>query len=149
MHPDLCCLGQAYALWRLQWNRELKWMMQYVMGQSLLPASAEIRLPNLAAAQLSLVSSFQQWVYALAVIQEAYQGAGAWMVIDGVGGRPYWALLQEDASFSCPIHFRHPALSLLGRCDHGRILRQEHQRRHAAMRDFERWRQAKRQGGAS
>jgi len=136
--PGLCCLGQAYALWRLQWNSELQQMSIFLAHSSDGADSNAFRLPNLGAAQLSLVSSFQHWVDVLAQIQGAFTEQRERVLLNGVFDTPHWALLQEGALYSCPMHFRHPNLSLLGRCDRGQVRRREHERLFAMRNQIER-----------
>ncbi len=123
--PRLCCLGQAYALWRLQWNGEFQRMAGTLTLRHAGVDSNDFRLPNLGAAQLSLISSFQHWVDAIAQIQDAFGELNRRVLLDGVSEMPHWALLQERALYSCPIHFRHPDLRSLGRCDRGQVKRRE------------------------
>ncbi len=125
IQPDMCCLGQAYALWKVQWERELRRME--VRMERLITSDEHtdtpLGLPSLGAAQLSFVSSFQHWVDALAEIQSAYTGSDQLAMLDGVTEAPHWALLQKGTELTCPIHFRHPALTTLGHCDRGEVRR--------------------------
>lgn len=136
VHPHLCCLGQAYALWRLQWSHELKAMLEHLARGYIETRCNAVRLPSLGAAQLSLVSSFQQWVDILAQLQQAFRGSAETAILGGVGTRPYWALLQDGARYSCPIHFRHADLRAAGCCDRGETRRREIARRRAAVRSL-------------
>lgn len=138
IQPDLCCLGQGYALWQLQWKRSLKEMPEYLRLGQPGERDAEIRLPGLGAAQLNFVSSFEHWVEAMAVIREEFSGTGKLARIDGVGAHPHWALMQPGAFYTCPIHFRHPDLRALSHCDHGAVLRQQIESHRAIMRRIHR-----------
>lgn len=138
VNPNLCCLGQGYAIWHLQWDRSLKDMAEYLYRGDPVDGDAEIRLPSLHAAQLNFVSSFEHWVEAMAEIREEFSGTRKMAIIDGVGARPHWALMQRDVFYTCPIHFRHPNLRELGHCDHGAIKRQEIERRRALMHRIDR-----------
>lgn len=142
IHPDMCCMGQGYALWRLQWDREFKRMDSWLDRRHADDSEKQIGLPSLPAAQLCLVSSFQHWVYALAEIQNAYAGSDQRAILDGVTDTPHWALLQPGAAYSCPMHFRHPDLGALGRCDRGGVRRREHARVLSSLQEIGRQRQA-------
>ncbi len=136
IQPDMCCLGQAYTLWRLQWSREFERMERWLARASEASTGSDFGLASLHAAQLCLISSFQHWVRALAEIQEAFCGSDQRAILDGVTDRPHWALLQREASYSCPIHFRHPSLRTLGRCDQGSVRRREHERVVSRLREI-------------
>lgn len=142
IHPEMCCLGQGYALWRLQWDREFKRMDAWFDRHRADDWEEQTGLPSLPAAQLSLASSFQHWVYALAEIQNAYADLDQRAILDGVTDTPHWALLQPGASYSCPMHFRHPDLGTLGRCDRGGVRRREHERVLSTLQEIGRQRQA-------
>lgn len=94
------------------------------------------------AAQLNLVSSFEHWVDALAQIQYAFVEQHRRVLLDGVSEMPHWALLQRGALYSCPIHFRHPDLRSLGRCDRGQVKRREQEKIFAMRNKIEQSRQA-------
>lgn len=142
IHPDMCCLGQGYALWLLQWDREFKQMASWLERLHARDSEKHLGLPSLPAAQLSFASSFQYWVYAMAKVQGAYAGSDQRAILEGVTETPHWALLQPGAAYSCPIHFRCPDLGSLGRCDRGGVRRREHARVLSSLRDIGEQRQA-------
>lgn len=136
IHTGLCCLAQGYALWQYQWILEFRRMVSHLQSPHYVLAEPTVRLPDLQAAERCFLSSFEQWVDALAFIQNRYSGKHKLVILDGVSRRPHWALMQGNHEESCPIHFRISNLSERGSCDHGEIQKEELAKRRVAIMSF-------------
>lgn len=125
LKPHLCCIAQAYAIWLFQRRIELEQtnaqLLHVILGHKI-----EVRLPSLRDAALSYISSFEAWVQSLARLQSlVHRSNRSSFLYDCSSTPPHWALFQDGASRSCPVHLRADCLRDLGRCDKGRVLRDE------------------------
>jgi len=126
LQPHLCCLAQAYAVWLMQRRIELREIEDHLFQGFYLSHTAPMLCPSLREAALSYLSSFEEWVQTLAQLQSSVRRSNKNAVhCDGISNLPHWSLFQRGASRSCPVHLRIDGLRNLGRCDKGRVLRDE------------------------